>query len=258
MINLMLVKQRREGKQMNIKKIFSKRKMGIGVLVVLYLFTWGPNIFADEEDDGGEIDPRKNIIAIHDSSSDKYKKKCSECHAAILTEQSLDPSISNVHEAMFDFAAGKPGDDKQCIWCHRTVDLTQGTQSEEKSKGNLRRNVDVNLCTLCHGFPPRKVVNNKNPGRTALAKQFYQAGLSPTESDGTELYALICEACHRPVENSQKRGVEPRHIDNAIEKNKGEMGVLTVLSTQEIQAISDALAREGESGETMFIVKEDD
>jgi hypothetical protein len=60
------------------------------------------------------------------------------------------------------------------------------------------------------------------------------------------------------VENSKKRGVEPRHIDNAIEKNKGEMGVLTVLSTQEIQAISDALAREGESGETVFIVKEDD
>jgi hypothetical protein len=43
---------------MNIKKIFSKRKMGIGLLVGLYLFTWGPNIFADEEDDGGEIDPR--------------------------------------------------------------------------------------------------------------------------------------------------------------------------------------------------------
>jgi hypothetical protein len=259
MLNLMLVKQRREGKQMNIKKIFSKRKMGIGLLVGLYLFTWGPNIFADEEDDGGEIDPRKNIIAIHDSSSREYKKKCSECHAAILTEQSLDPSIApNVHVAMFDFAAGKPGDDKQCIWCHRTVDLAQGTQSKEKSRGNLRRHVDVTLCTLCHGSPPRTVENNKEPELSALAKQFYQVGLSPTEPDGSELYALICEACHRPVENSQKRGVEPRHIDNAIEKNKGEMGVLTVLSTQEIQAISDALAREGESGETMFIVKEDD
>jgi len=89
------------------------------------------------------------------------------------------------------------------------------------------------------------VVNNKKPELTALAKQFYQAelGFSPTEPDGSKLYALICEACHRPVENSQVRGVEPRHIDNAIEKNKGWMGVLTVLSTDEIQAISDALAR---------------
>jgi hypothetical protein len=91
---------------MNIKKIFSKRKMGIGVLVGLYLFTWGPNIFADEEDDGGEIDPRKNIIAIHDSNSSQYNKDCLDCHADILSAQSLDPSISNVHVAMFDFAAG--------------------------------------------------------------------------------------------------------------------------------------------------------
>jgi hypothetical protein len=243
---------------MNIKKIFSKRKMGIGLLVGLYLFTWGPNLFADEEDDGGEIDPRKNIIAIHDSSSDKYKEKCAECHAAILTEQSLDPSISNVHMAMFDFAAGKPGDDKQCRWCHRTVDLTQGTQWKEKSRGNLRRNVDVTLCTLCHGDPPRRVVNNKKPELSALAKQFYQAGLSPTEPDGELLYGLTCAACHRDLANSKVRGVEPRHIDNAIEHNKGGMGVLTVLSTDEIQAISDALARGGESRETMFIVKEDD
>jgi hypothetical protein len=101
------------------------------------------------------------------------------------------------------------------------------------------------------------VENNKEPERSALAKQFYQAGLSPTEPDGPELYALICEACHRPVENSQVRGVEPRHIDNAIEKNKGEMGVFTVLSMEEIQALADTLAR-AESGETMFIVKEDD
>lgn len=242
MLNLMLVKQRREGKQMNIKKIFSKRKMGIGVLVVLYLFTWGPNLFADEEDDGG-IDPRKNIIAIHDSSSDKYKEKCSECHAAILTEQSLDPSIANVHVAMFDFAAGKPGHDKQCRWCHTTVDLTQGTQWKEKSTGNLRRHVDVTLCTLCHGLPPRTVVNNKNPGRSAQAKQFYQTGLSPTEPDGELLYGLTCAACHRDLANSKVRGESASDIRKKINENEAGMGVLTVLSTDEIQALADALAR---------------
>ncbi len=97
---------------MNIKKIFSTRKLGVGLLVGVFLVTWGPNILADEED-GGEIDPKKNIIAIHDSNSPQYKKDCSECHANILTEESLDPSIAPaVHMAMFGFAPGKPGDDK--------------------------------------------------------------------------------------------------------------------------------------------------
>jgi cytochrome c553 len=228
---------------MNIKKIFSKRKMGIGVLVGLYLFTWGPNIFADEEDDGGEIDPRKNIIAIHDSNSSQYNKDCLDCHADILSAQSLDPSISNVHVAMFDFAAGKPGDDKQCIWCHRTVDLAQGTQSTEKSRGNLRRQVDVTLCTLCHGSPPRTVENNKEPELSALAKQFYQADLA---LDGPALYDLACAACHRDLANSKVQGESASEIQEKINKNKGGMGPLSVFTTQEIQAIADALAKADE------------
>ena len=238
---------------MNIKKIFSKRKMGIGVLVGLYLFTWGPNIFADEEDDGGEIDPRKNIIAIHDSNSSQYNKDCLDCHADILSAQSLDPSISNVHVAMFDFAAGKPGDDKQCIWCHRTVDLAQGTQSKEKSRGNLRRQVDVTLCTLCHGDPPRTVENNteehderNEPGLSVPAKQFYQADLADLALDGPALYDLACAACHRDLANSKVQGESASEIQEKINKNKGGMGPLSVFTTQEIQAIADALAKADE------------
>ncbi len=224
---------------MKLRKIFSKRKTAIGLLAGVYLFAWAPNILADEDDN--RIDPRKNIIAIHDSSSDEYKKKCSECHADIANAQSLEPSIPAAHVAMFDFAPGKAGDDKQCIWCHRTVDLVQG------SAGNIRKQVDATLCTLCHGDPPREVINSKERERSATAKQFYRAGLSPTDPDGPALYDLACAACHRNPENSQVKGARTDQIQRAIENDKGEMGPLTVLSTEEIQAIEDALAKPGEN-----------
>ena len=172
-----------------------------------------------------------NIIAIHDSTSREYKKECRECHADIHTAQSLDPSIPRAHVAMFPFAPGKVGDNKQCVWCHRTVDLVQGTQREEKSKGNLRRHVDVLACTLCHG-------PYGGPG-----KQFYQGGLSPTEPDGPLLYQLVCEGCHREIPNSQVRGARSEQILRAIQRDKGGMGPLTVLSSAEIEAIAAALAR---------------
>ena len=185
---------------------------------------------SDDRDEDG-FDPRKNIIAIHDSSSKQYKKKCGECHTEIHSRQSLDPSIPAAHPAMVPFAAGKPGDDRQCRWCHRTVDLTQGTQALVKSKGNLRRHVDVALCTLCHG-----------PDRGGPGKQFYQSGLSPTDPDGPVVYDVVCAGCHRELENSQVKGKNARSIQKAIDVDKGGMGVLTVLSTQEIEAIAAVLA----------------
>jgi hypothetical protein len=186
----------------------------------------------DEEEDG--FDPKKNIIAIHDSSSKQYNKKCSECHAEIHSRQSQNPSIPAAHPGMAPFAAGKPGDDRQCRWCHRTVDLTQGTQALEKSKGNQRRYVDVALCTLCHG-----------PYRGGPGRQFYQSGLSPTDPDGPVVYGVACAGCHRELENTQLRGKNAQAIQKAIDHDKGGMGVLTVLSTQEIEAIAEVLAEPG-------------
>ncbi|MDH3813560.1 MAG: cytochrome c [Acidobacteriota bacterium] len=184
-----------------------------------------------EED---SFDPKKNIIAIHDSSSKQYNKNCGECHAEIHSRQSLDPSISAAHPAMAPFAAGKPGDNRQCMWCHRTVDLTQGTQTLEKSKGNQRRHVDVALCTLCHG-----------PYRDGPGQQFYQSGLSPTDPDGPEVYEVVCAGCHRELGNSELIGKSAEKIQKAIDEDKGGMGVLIVLSTQEIDAIAAVLAEPG-------------
>jgi len=211
---------------MKLRKIFNKRKMAIGLLAGVYLFTWVPNILADD------FDPRKNIIAIHDSGSEEYNKKCSECHADIRNGQSLDPLIPNVHVAMFDFAPGKPGDDKQCIWCHRTVDLVQG------SAGNIRKQVDATLCAMCHGPFDRN-------GPSGTVKQFYHAGPSPDDPDGALLYDLACAACHEDLASSKVSGESAKNIQKKIDENEAGMGPLRILSNQEIEAIAAALADSG-------------
>ena len=142
----------------------------------------------------------------------------------------MDPSVPAAHRVMFPFAAGSPGDDKQCGWCHRTVDLVQGTQLEGKSTGSLRRHTDALLCTLCHG-------PDRGPG-----EQLYQGGLSPTDPDGPLLYDLTCAGCHRPLENTQVRGKKASDIQKAINHDKGGMEPLNVLTTAEIDAIAAVLA----------------
>ena len=59
--------------------------------------------------------------------------------------------------------------------------------------------------------------------------------------DGFELYAVNCEGCHDPIAVSEVRGASAFEIQDAIDKNKGNMGFLNFLSPAEIQAISDAL-----------------
>jgi mono/diheme cytochrome c family protein len=117
-----------------------------------------------------------------------------------------------------------PGEknDQKCLWCHRTVDLDQ------KSAGNLRRHVDVMLCSLCHGA-------------SGVEQQFYQAGLDPDNPDGPLLYDLTCAACHNGLANSKVKGESASEIQEKINKNEGGMGPLNFLSTAEIQAIANAL-----------------
>ena len=208
--------------------MLKSRNTAIALLAAFCLFTWVSDGFGQDE-----IDPTKNYAAFHDSNSDQYKEHCTECHEDVLDEGSHNPDIPPAHLAMFEFAAGKVGDDKQCRWCHhRSVDLTQGTQSAATSKGNLRKRVDTALCTLCHG--------PEGPG-----EQLYQVGLSSLVTDGGELYELVCAGCHKNLENSEVNDEDADEIQEAIDKDKGGMGPLIALRLEEIQAIADALAQGG-------------
>lgn len=191
------------------------------------LFTWVPGILADY------FDPTKNIIAIHNSSSDAYEKDCKKCHADIPDAQSLEPSTPAAHVAMIPFAPGRVGGDEQCIWCHRTVDLVQG------SAGNLRKQVDVSLCSMCHG-PFQRVIQNRKE-TPVQANQFYQVGLDPSYPDGPALYDLACAPCHRDLSNSSVKRKSASKIQEKIDGDLGGMGPLSILYKEEIQAIADAL-----------------
>ncbi len=206
-----------------MKKI-NKRKIGIGLLVGFFLFIW--TLDASRSEDA--IQTAKNLIAAHDSSSKQYNNRCFDCHADILTQKSLNPSIPNAHVAMLPFTPGNR--DRKCVWCHRSVDLVQGSTRFGKSKSNLRKGVNMILCTLCHG--------PSGPGN-----QFFQTELSPTQPDGALLYDLACAACHGDLANSQVKGESASEIQKKINENEGGMGPLMVLEKEEIQAIANALAQ---------------
>lgn len=205
-------------------KVLRKRKPGIALLAGFFLFAFVliaflPSGFADDDGDIAGV----NLIALHDSSSGQYEKHCLDCHADVLAQQSLDPSIPTVHVAMITLVPGRKDEDA-CKWCHRSVDLVQ------KSTGNLRKHVDADLCTLCHG--------PAGPG-----PKFYQTGLSQTDPDGPALYELVCAACHGNLADSKVRGESARDIQKKIDENEGGMGPLNVLSTDDVRAIADALVR---------------
>ena len=174
---------------------------------------------------GGTVDA-DNIIALHDKKSPQYDKNCIACHAAILDEESLDPSIETAHVSMLSNTPGK-NNNERCGWCHRTVDLLGG------SAGNLRKQVKADLCAMCHG----------NDG-FGVAKQYYHKSIT----DGKKLYELACASCHKEIENSEVKGEDAQEIRDEIEEDEGGMKPLEELSPSQIQAIADALAQVGGGG----------
>lgn len=91
-----------------------------------------------------------NPIPIHDKNSSQYRTDCTNaaCHRNKLKETSLDSSIMTFHvlkvlDPQFSRFFGKTTD-KKCLYCHKNTDLA------EYSAGNLRKNVDVSICYICH------------------------------------------------------------------------------------------------------------
>lgn len=202
--------------------------LDLGVMKLFFFEPPGPSGLATACDPTGPA--AENIVALHNRRSPQYDKHCASCHADIHTGQSLDPMIPDAHVAMLPFAPGRTNSDKQCAWCHRSVDLVQAAGSAFTLENNLRKRVDARTCTLCHG--------PAGPG-----KQFYQVSLPALQLDGTELYDLFCSGCHRVLADSQVTGDSAAEIQEKIDGNEGGMGPLGVLSADQIQAIAAALAQ---------------
>jgi hypothetical protein len=167
----------------------------------------------------------QNMFALHDRTSSQYNKSCTNCHAAVLTETSLNPAIHTAHVTMRQFVPGE-GDNVKCRFCHRSVNW------QKQVSGSLRKSVDVRLCRLCHG-----------DDHAVGVKQFYQVGLRlNVDLDGAGYYTLICDGCHGPLTTSSVRGESASKIQSEINENEGGMGPLRVLTPEEIQAIANALA----------------
>ncbi|MBI4831875.1 MAG: hypothetical protein HY801_10055 [Candidatus Lindowbacteria bacterium] len=94
-----------------------------------------------------------NFIALHDNDSPQYNDRCVDCHGSMKYETSLNPGIPGAHQAMLPETPGETNNER-CLHCHPSVDLL------EKSEQALMRQVDPNICALCH--------SSQGPGR-----QFY-------------------------------------------------------------------------------------
>jgi hypothetical protein len=100
-----------------------------------------------------------NLVALHDVTSTRYDGDCLKCHKGILARTTKNPTFADAHARMLPFTPGYDPTagvrNADCLSCHETVDL-----GPNRSAGNLRRQVDVTKCRVCHG-----------PGSTP---QFYQ------------------------------------------------------------------------------------
>ena len=217
-----------------------KQKSRIGLVLVFCIcaFTPSPLLADDDErsedrrDRGAASAPDSsplndvNLVAVHDRSSRQYDDNCLDCHAAIPSATSLDPTIEAAHPVMLSSTPGEDTEEK-CVFCHRSVDLLQF------SAGNLRRHVDVTLCSVCHGpaGPSRQLSQTGIPGN------------DPT--DGAVLYDQVCSSCHRGLQDSEVGGESFDDIREAIFDDKGGMRPLEALSNQQIQAIAGALGGVG-------------
>jgi len=112
--------------------------MKLKIIALVYLISFGLpgwQIFSGTPEEKRE---RRNLIALHNSSSPQYDNNCTSCHGKRDNEKSLDPQIPRVHTSHI-------AKEIACTHCHKTVDLIEG------SAANIRRQVNVEICIECHG-----------------------------------------------------------------------------------------------------------
>jgi mono/diheme cytochrome c family protein len=103
-------------------------------------------------------------------------------------------------------------------------------------------------CTACHGTT---LLGDLGPSCFSCHDQKWSedppssgtgGGGTGGTTDGATLYIANCSSCHGPLASSSQSGASASQIQNAINSDRGGMGVLSALTSTQIQAIADALS----------------
>lgn len=89
-----------------------------------------------------------NLVQMHDAASPSYNDDCITCHGDMSDETTLSNAVLGIHPRMCPYVYQAAGETEMnnnvCRYCHQSVDFL------DHSAGNLRRQVDVDLCQNCH------------------------------------------------------------------------------------------------------------
>lgn len=121
-----------------------------------------------------------------------------------------------------------------CLACHGSL---ANTDISATTAGAIQSAIDSNLGGM--GF----LASLSTVQLQAIASVLPgQSTVDPTlPPDGTALYGSECQGCHGLLAETNVAGASATAIQSAIDSNLGNMGFLTTLTAEEIQAIADAL-----------------
>jgi predicted CxxxxCH...CXXCH cytochrome family protein len=133
-----------------------------------------------------------------------------------------------------------------CAGCHQPLDTTG---KPGRSADQIQAAIDGNIGNM--GY-----LSTLTPGEIAAIADALQpaspaAPTAPNPSvptDGAALYSSNCAGCHQPLDTTGKPGRSADQIQAAIDGNIGNMGYLSTLTPDEVQAIADVLPNATNTG----------
>jgi len=196
-----------------------------------------------------------------------YSNSCASCHGALASTSIQGRTASSIQSAIdqnignMGFLSTLTTEEVQAV-----ADVLPTATPVDPTQPVDGTALYTSECAGCHGT----LANTNKPGRTAtdiqsaidqnvgnmgflstLTSEEVQAiadvlpaapPVDPTQPvDGAALYATSCASCHGTLANTNKPGRTATAIQTAIDQNVGNMGFLSTLTTEEVQAIADVL-----------------
>jgi len=148
--------------------------------------------------------------------------------AAPVTDPSLSPDGATLYAS-------------ECADCHGTLEVTTKTG---RTAAAIQAAIDGDIGYM--GYLSSLSSEEVQAIADALpAAPVTDPSLPP---DGAALYASECEGCHGPLSTTSKPSRTATAIQDAIDGNIGNMGYLSTLTSEEVQAIADVLPADTGSG----------